>query len=108
MGQVLHGSATTTHAIRAAIQRSTAPLKELAAHYGRNQKAVAKWRKRAFVHDAPMEPKVVRSTVLTVEEEVGNDQEFGLKVNLSFRAVFQAVAFSNNAEIAKIYVYSEG
>ncbi len=31
MGQVLHGSATTTHAIRAAIQRSKAPLKELAA-----------------------------------------------------------------------------
>lgn len=69
MGQVLHGSATTTHAIRAAIQRSTAPLKELAAQYGLNHKTVAKWRKRAFVHDAPMGPKVVRSTVLTAEEE---------------------------------------
>jgi len=69
MGQVLHGSATTTHAIRAAIQRSAAPLKELAAQYGLNQKTVAKWRKRAFVHDAPMGPKVVRSTVLTGEEE---------------------------------------
>lgn len=69
MGQVLHGSATTTHTIRAAIQRSTAPLKELAARYGLNQKTVAKWRKRAFVHDAPMGPKVVRSTVLTAEEE---------------------------------------
>ena len=30
MGQILHGSATTTHAIRTAIQRSKAPLKELA------------------------------------------------------------------------------
>jgi transposase InsO family protein len=69
MGQVLHGSATTTHAIRAAIQRSAAPLKELAAQYGLNQKTVAKWRKRAFVQDAPMGPKVVRSTVLTAEEE---------------------------------------
>jgi hypothetical protein len=28
MGQVLHGSATTTHAIRAAIQRSKATAKE--------------------------------------------------------------------------------
>ena len=54
-----------------------------------------------------MGPKVVRSTVLTAEEEVGNDQAFGLKLNLSFRAVFQAVVFSNTAEIAKIYVYSE-
>ncbi|HEY3949824.1 MAG TPA: transposase [Phenylobacterium sp.] len=34
MGQILHGSATTTHAIRAAIQRSKAPLKELAARHG--------------------------------------------------------------------------
>ena len=69
MGQILHGSATTTHTIRAAIQRSKAPLKELAAQYGLNQKTVAKWRKRSFVHDAPMGPKLVRSTVLTAEEE---------------------------------------
>ena len=31
VGQVLHGCATTTHAVRTAIQRSKAPLKELAA-----------------------------------------------------------------------------
>lgn len=69
MGQILHGSATTTHAIRAAIQRSKAPLKELAARYGLNRKTVAKWRKRSFLHDAPMGPKAPRSTVLTAEEE---------------------------------------
>ena len=57
MGQILHGSATTTHAIRAAIQRSKAPLKELSERYGLNPKTVAKWKKRAFVHDAPMGPK---------------------------------------------------
>jgi len=69
MGQVLHGSATTTHAIRTAIQRSKAPLKELATRYGLNSKTVAKWRKRAFAHDARMGPKVIRSTVLATEEE---------------------------------------
>jgi len=69
MGQILHGSATTTHAIRAAIQRSKAPLKDLAVQHGLNQKTVSKWRKRTFVHDAPMGPKIVRSTVLTAEEE---------------------------------------
>ena len=68
MGQVLHGSATTTHAIRAAIQRSKAPLKELAARHGLNRKTVAKWRKRSFLHDAPMGPKAPRSTVLAAEE----------------------------------------
>jgi transposase InsO family protein len=69
MGQILHGSATTTHAIRAAIQRSKAPLKELAARYGLNRKTVAKWRKRSFLHDVPMGPKAPRSTVLMAEEE---------------------------------------
>jgi transposase-like protein len=69
MGQILHGSATTTHAIRAAIQRSKASLKELSERYGLNPKTVAKWKKRAFVHDAPMGPKKPRSTVLSVEEE---------------------------------------
>ena len=69
MGQILHGSATTTHAVRAAIQRSKAPLKELAARYGLNHKTVAKWRKRAFVNDAPMGPKTPRSTVLSSKEE---------------------------------------
>ena len=69
MGQILHGSATTTHAVQAAIQRSKAPLKELAAQYGLNHKTVAKWRKRAFVNDVPMGPKAPRSTVLSPEEE---------------------------------------
>jgi len=69
MGQVLHGSATTTHAIRAAIQRSKATAKELAERHGINPKTVAKWKKRPFVHDAPMGPKAPRSTVLAVEEE---------------------------------------
>lgn len=69
MGQILHGSATTTHAIRAAIQRSKSPLKDLAAQHDLNQKTVAKWRKRTFFHDAPMGPKTMRSTVLKTEEE---------------------------------------
>ena len=41
----------------------------LAERHGTNPKTVAKWRKRAFVHDAPMGPKDPRSTVLTVDEE---------------------------------------
>jgi hypothetical protein len=37
MGQVLHGSATTTEAIRRAIQHSQASLRSLAKRYGINQ-----------------------------------------------------------------------
>ena len=69
MGQILHGSATTTHAVRAAIQRSKATAKELAERHGLDPKTVSKWKKRDFVEDAPMGPKVPRSTVLTPHEE---------------------------------------
>jgi transposase InsO family protein len=69
MGQILHGSATTTHTVRAAIQRSKASIQELSERHGINPKTVMKWKKRDFVHDAPMGPKDVRSTVLSMEEE---------------------------------------
>jgi transposase InsO family protein len=69
MGQVLHGSATTTHALRAAIQRSKASLQALSERYGINPKTVAKWRKRTSLEDGRMGPKAPRSTVLTADEE---------------------------------------
>ena len=49
MGQVLHGSATTTEAIRRAIQHSQASLRALSKRYGVNQKTMVKWRKREGV-----------------------------------------------------------
>ncbi len=41
MGQVLHGSARTTEAIRRAIQHSQESLRQLSRRYGINQKTVA-------------------------------------------------------------------
>ena len=69
MGQVLHGSATTTHAVRALIQRSKASNAALSRQLGINVKTVAKWRKRDRVQDAVMGPKEAHSTVLSIEEE---------------------------------------
>jgi len=65
MGQVRHGSATTTHAVRSAIQRSTAQqgiavaisrerqarLAQLSRELGINPKTAARWRKREIVED---------------------------------------------------------
>ncbi len=62
MGQILHGSATTTHAIRAAIQRSKASIAALNRTYGINPKTVQKWRKRATVEDRKTGPRTPRST----------------------------------------------
>jgi len=69
MGQVLHGSATTTEAIRRAIQNSQESLRQLARRHGINQKTVAKWKNRTSVADLPTGPKEPRSSVLSVEEE---------------------------------------
>jgi transposase-like protein len=65
----LHGSATTTEAIRRAIQHSQESLRVLAKRHGINPKTVAKWRKRSSVADLPTGPREPRSTGLTVEEE---------------------------------------
>ncbi|EAS51420.1 integrase/transposase [Aurantimonas manganoxydans SI85-9A1] len=69
MGPVLHGSAKTTHAVRAELQRSQASSAELARRFGINQKTVRNWRSRALVEDEPMGPKERRSSVLSATEE---------------------------------------
>ena len=69
MGQVLHGSATTTEAIRRAIQNSQESLRALSRRYNINQKTVAKWKKRTSVPDLPTGPNEPRSTVLSLDEE---------------------------------------
>ena len=69
MGQVLHGSATTTEAVRRAIQHSQESLRVLAKRYGINPKTVAKWKSRGSVADRPTGPKDAKSTVLSIEDE---------------------------------------
>ena len=64
-----HGSATTTHAVRTAIQRSQASLAQLSKELGINPKTVAKRRKRATVEYMKTGPTSPRSTVLTEAEE---------------------------------------
>ena len=69
MGQVRHGCATTTHAVRAAIQRSQASLATLSRELGINPKTVARWRERATVEDLKTGPKAPHSTTLSEAEE---------------------------------------
>src|SRR4028118_1871575 len=69
MGQVLHGSARTTAAIRRALQRSEESVRALAKRYGISPTTVQKWRKRTSVADKPMGPTEPHSTTLTLEQE---------------------------------------
>jgi transposase-like protein len=69
MGQVLHGCARTTEAVRRAIQHSQASLRDLARRYGVNPKTIAKWRKRSSVADLPTGPREAQSSTLSTEQE---------------------------------------
>lgn len=69
VGQVLHGCAPTTEAVRRAIQHSQKSLGRWAKRYGINQKTVAKWKKRSSVANLPTGSKAPRSTVLSIEDE---------------------------------------
>jgi hypothetical protein len=54
MGQLLHGSASTTPtALRRLIQYSQESIARLGECYDLNAKTVAKWRNRTIVEDAP-------------------------------------------------------
>lgn len=69
MGQVLHKRARTTQETRRDIQNNQESLIRASIRFNVNPKTIAKWRKRDFVEDVPMGPKVVHSTVLTPAEE---------------------------------------
>src|SRR5271165_5532274 len=69
MGQILHGSARTTEAVRRAIQHSQESIRALAGRYGINPKTVAKWKRRTTTVDAAMGPKAPSSSVLSREQE---------------------------------------
>ncbi len=69
MGQVLHGTATTTHATRAKIQASEASISELAEQYGINPKTAHKWKNRDTVEDLKCGAKPGQGSVLTGVDE---------------------------------------
>ena len=69
MGHMLHARARTTPAVRREIQNSQESLIALAKRYSVNPKTIEKWRKRDFVHDAHMGPKIIRSRSLTQVDE---------------------------------------
>jgi hypothetical protein len=69
VGQILHRSATTTEAVRRAVQHSQESLRALAKRYGANPKTVAKRKAQSSVSDLPTGPKQPRLTVLSAEQE---------------------------------------
>jgi transposase-like protein len=69
MGQVLHGSAATTEAVRRRMQHSQESLRALAKRYSVNPKTVAKWKRRNSVADLSTGPRKPQSTVVATEDE---------------------------------------
>lgn len=67
--QLCHGKATTNEAVRRAILLRQGSVRALPKRHGVSPRTIQKRRKRSTTADAPMRPKVPRSTVLTSEEE---------------------------------------
>jgi len=53
MGQIVHGCARTTEAVRRTIQHRQESLNVLARRHGINPKTVAKWRQRTTQYRMP-------------------------------------------------------
>lgn len=66
----LHKNATTTPAIRAAIQKSSASEAELAQRYGVTRDTIGKWRNRKGVEDASHTPHRLQTTLNAGQEEL--------------------------------------
>lgn len=69
MDKVVHGCATTTEAVRQAMQNGQESRRQQAKRYGINQKTAAKWEKRKAVADLPTGPGDARSTVFSPNEK---------------------------------------
>jgi transposase-like protein len=69
MGQVLHGTATTTYATRAKIQGSEASICALAEQHNINPKTVRKWKNRESVEDLQCGSKPGQGSVLAGVDE---------------------------------------
>jgi len=69
MGQILHGTATTTHAIREKIQNSEESISQLASRYNINPKTVHKWKHRESVEDLKCGRRTGQGSVLSAVDE---------------------------------------
>ncbi len=66
----LHKNATTTPAVRAAIQQSSASDYELARQYGVRRETIRRWRKRDSVFDASHTPHRLQTALNAAQEEL--------------------------------------
>ncbi len=69
MGQILHGTATTTHAIREKIQNSEESISQLASRYNINPKTAQKWKGRGSVEDLKCGRRPGQGSVLSDVDE---------------------------------------
>ena len=66
----LHKNATTTPAVRLALQQASGADRELAAQYGIGVDTLRKWRHRTSVHDASHTAHRLQTTLNAAQEEL--------------------------------------
>jgi transposase-like protein len=78
----MHKNATTTPAVRAAIQQSSASVDALAGLYGVSRQTIRRWRKRHSVLDASHTPHRLQTTLNAAQEELVIDLRTQLRLSL--------------------------
>ena len=66
----LHKNATTTPAVRAAIQQASGTISELAEQFHVSPRTIARWKARDGVHDASHTPHRLQTTLNAAQEEL--------------------------------------
>ena len=97
LGQVLHGSAATTHAVRAAIQQSKTSIAELNRTYGVNPKTIAKWKKRERVDETLDE-----ATGWATRQVARNHRTFGQFAVPSLRQLTKTAPYMHDGSLATL------
>ena len=70
MGNILHSNAKTTPRIREEIQNSKESLVKIAKKYGISVKTVSKWKRNISIQDKPSGPKIARSSLSSLEQNI--------------------------------------
>jgi transposase-like protein len=99
----LHANATTTPKIRAYIQKSKAPVSELARELGVSEKTIVRWRSRNDVNDRSHRPHRVATTMTPVEERLA--VELRTSVGLPLDDIVEVLRRCVNANLSRSQIH---
>jgi transposase len=103
MDVILHANATTTPRVRAYIQRSRAPVAELAGELGVSETTVRRWRNRTTVADRAHTPRQLAVSLSELEEALVC--ELRTRLRLPLDDITEVMRRCVNARLSRSAIY---